>query len=113
MIDNILTRTKTRLTGEEYNEEQLAEMVQLAIDRVCLRVSETEDGLSPTLYGICSDVAVKVFRRLMYEGINNENAANISTSFYEDALKEYGDDLKAYTDNRDRQSGTAGIVRFI
>ena len=60
-------------------------------DRLCLRLGV--DTLPTLFQSICVDATVKMVRRTYYEGISSEGVANISTSFVDNILAEYDDEI--------------------
>lgn len=110
---SLLERAETRLAEElQHDPDQsrlfiLREICNLAETRICLRVRT--QTLPEILEPIAADVAVKLWRRLSYEGISSEGADKISTSFVEDILAEYEPDLKAYQDSVNQESGVKKI----
>ena len=88
---DMLERLKTRLPDTELTDEQLSEYLQTMSDRLCLRLGV--DTLPALFQSICVDAAVKMVRRTYYEGISSEGVANISTSFVDNILAEYDDEI--------------------
>ena len=112
---SLIERAETRLAEElqhdtnQHHVSILREICDLAETRICLRVRT--QTLPKILEPIATDVVVKLWRRLSYEGISSEGADKISTSFVEDILAEYETDLKAYRDSIDKETGIKK-VRF-
>ena len=52
-------------------------------------------------------------RRAYYEGITSEGAANISTTFVDDVLSEYADEIALYREQQSNSSGSGKVVHFI
>lgn len=102
-------RVKTRLP--EAGAEIIKELVQTASDRLCIRLGE--DSLPDAFKSICVDATVKLYRRLYYEGISSEGAANISTSFVADVLAEYERDIADWKRKKKDDSGAEGTLRFL
>ena len=115
MIETILDRAKTRLTGETYNNAVLEDTVQTVIDRLCLRIGVSEVVFPSILYSIAVDASIKAYRRRYYEGISQESVANISTHFIDDILAEYEDDLTAWLESDEAAdiSSNYKVVRFL
>lgn len=90
-MDELLARLKTRLPDTELTDEQLSEYLQTMSDRLCLRLGV--DTLPTLFQSICVDATVKMVRRTYYEGISSEGVANISTSFVDNILAEYDDEI--------------------
>ena len=105
----LLERVQVRLAGEPKTDqtEQLQELCDLASVRICLRVREPT--LSDLLEPIAADAVVKLWRRWNYEGISSENGDTISTSFVEDVLAEYDDEVAAYAEQQDKTNGKKQI----
>lgn len=110
---SLLERAETRLAGElQHDPDQhrafiLREICDLAETRICLRVRT--QTIPEILEPIAADIAVKLWRRLSYEGISSEGADRISTSFVEDILAEYEPELKAYLDSTEQTAGSRKI----
>lgn len=116
MIDIITTRLASRMNGEDYNETVLAELAQTVTDRLCLRLGiPNEEDFPPLLYSVIVDATVKAYRRRFYEGIKSENVASLSTSFVDDILDEYAEEIRSWLETQDAAelSTQAKIVRFI
>ncbi len=113
MTDEILNRVKVSLPDiSEPDENLLKELIQRANDRVSLYVGDDPEELSTKLYSIVVDMSVKMYRRLYFEGISSENADTLSTSFVENLLSEYIDELDAYINNQ-RGAYQKRTVRFL
>nr|DAP21290.1 MAG TPA: PORTAL PROTEIN, 15 PROTEIN, HEAD PROTEIN, VIRAL INFECTION, TAILED.2A [Caudoviricetes sp.] len=102
----ILERVKVRLGNEVVADDVLNELIATAKDRLTLRLNVEE--LPSQFVSIVVDVVVKMYRRTYYEGISSENAGNISTSFVDDVLSEYADEIEIY-----RKAHKIGMVKFI
>lgn len=102
-------RVKARLDGEDIaiSPALLAELCDLAQTRITLRVGERY--FPEILEPIAADVAVKLYRRVTYEGIASEGADKITTSFVENILDEYADDLDAYKSAKDSADGVRRV----
>jgi len=91
---NILERIKLRLKDEEISDELLNELVATSIDRLTLRL-EVEQ-VPQKFNSIIVDIAIKMYRKLYFEGISSENVEGISTNFVDDILAEYRDEIDSY-----------------
>lgn len=105
---DIISRVKKRLEGEAINEKILMELADVASDRLCIRLGE--DVLPDVFQSICADAVVKMHRRLYYEGISSEGAADISTSFIDNVLSEYEQEI---SDWKNRKANTYGSMREV
>ena len=110
MVDTeILNRVKARIPDAE---EGLARAcTETASDRLCLRLGV--DLLPRLFHSICADAAVKMYRRLYYEGISSEGAANISTTFVDDILAEYASEIPSWRERNSNSEGSGKAVRFL
>ena len=106
----MVERVRHRIPEEEVSRDVLNEYIRIVSDRLCLRLGE--DILPALFESICVDAVVKMHRRAYYEGIASEGTANISTSFVDDVLSEYADEIALY---RERQSNSSSgkVVHFI
>lgn len=87
----VLERVKNRLQDAAISDEVLEDYIHTISDRLCLRLGV---GTLPNLFeSICVDAVVKMYRRTYYEGISSEGAANISTTFVDDVLAEYAQEI--------------------
>ena len=107
----ILERVKVRLSGETVEDGQLQEMIQTVSDRLCIRLGE--DSLPALFESICVDAVVKMYRRMYYEGISSENGGNLSTSFVEDVLNEYAEEIEGWNSRKANTSGSGKVVHFL
>ena len=105
----ILNRVKTRIPDTD--EDLARACAETVSDRLCLRLGV--DLLPRLFHSICADAAVKMYRRLYYEGISSEGAANISTTFVDDILSEYATEVSAYREQRQNKEGSGKVVRFL
>ena len=113
-MDKVLERVKIRLADDQVKDAVLEDLVTTAQDRICLRVGAPE--FPEALASIAVDVAVKLYRRQYYEGISSESAAELNTSFVEDVLAEYDDELASYRRRLDEEKELAAskkVVRFL
>ena len=105
----ILERLETRL-GNDYDESVVIELSRTIEDRLVLRLRA--NTLPEVFQSVVVDATVKLFRRMYYEGISTEGAANISTSFVEDILAEYDDEISAWRAANISCDAGARVVRF-
>lgn len=106
----ILERVKTRL-DENVSDDVLNELIQTISDRLCLRLNENE---LPVLFeSICVDAVVKMYRRTYYEGISSEGTDGFSTSFIDDILSEYSEEIYDYKNSKANQNGSGRVVKFL
>ena len=96
----IKERIKVRLPGED--ESVLDEFQQTIEDRLCLRLNV--DKVPSKFESIVVDAVVKMFRRVYYEGVASEGADSISTSFVDDILSEYDDEIASYLSNGSKKA---------
>lgn len=108
---NILERVKNRLGGADASDELLTELITTVTDRLCIRLGE--DTLPDVFISVCADAVVKMYRRLYYEGISSEGVANISTSFVEDILAEYAQEIGEWKLAKSNSAGSGRTVRFL
>lgn len=95
MVD-LLSRVRIRVAGDEveYPYDFLNELITTVSDRIALRVGAAT--MPENASSLAVDATVKLLRRQFYEGISSEGAAeggSLSTSFVEDILAEYDDEL--------------------
>lgn len=110
-MDELLARLKIHLPNTQLSDTQLTEYLQTVSDRLCLRIGT--DTL-PTLFGsVCVDAAVKMIRRIYYEGISSEGVANISTSFVDDILSEYDQEISDYKNAQADSGNNKKVVSFL
>lgn len=114
MIEAVKERIAKRLDGEQYNQTIMDEINQTVTDRLCLRLGVTEGAFPSLFQSIAVDACVKVWRKRYYEGITSENIANLSTSFIDDVLAEYADEIDTWLNSRDGDvSSSRKVVRFL
>lgn len=107
----LIERVRRRIPEEEVSDDTLDEYIRIVSDRLCLRLGV---DILPTLFeSICVDAVVKMHRRAYYEGITSEGAANISTSFVDDVLSEYADEISLFRERRSNSSGSGKVVHFL
>lgn len=110
-MEELLNRLRVRLPDTQLTDPQLRELLQTISDRLCLRLGE--DTLPPLFYSICIDATVKMVRRIYYEGISSEGAANISTSFVDNVLSEYADEISDYRNTLAESGKNSKVVYFL
>lgn len=111
-MSELLKRVRIRLPETELTDEQITEMLQTVSDRLCIALGV--DSLPALFASICVDATVKMIRRIYYEGIATESAANISTSFVDNVLAEYADEIDAYRRRAEASGeGNVKVVRFL
>ncbi len=110
-MEELLTRLKTRLPNTELTDNELLEYLSTIKDRLCLRLGAEE--LPPLFGSVCVDATVKMIRRIYYEGISSEGVANISTSFVDDVLAEYADEISDWKTAQAESGNTNKVVTFI
>lgn len=110
-MEDLLTRLKVRLPNTDLTDEQLTEYLQTMSDRLCLRLGA--ETLPPLFYSVCVDASVKMVRRIYYEGISTEGVANISTSFVDDILSEYSDEISDWKNSQAASGNTGKVVSFL
>ena len=110
-MKELLVRLKTRLPNTELSDCELLEYLSTISDRLCLRLRAEE--LPPLFGSVCVDATVKMIRRIYYEGISSEGVANISTSFVDDILAEYADEISDWKATQAESGNTNKVVTFI
>lgn len=116
MIDTISTRIAARMTGETYDHTVMDELAQTMLDRLCIRLGVQESNFPKLFYSVAVDATVKAWRRRYYEGISSENVSEMSTSFVEDVLSEYDDEIASYLEGLstdDDEDTTGKLVVFL
>ena len=110
-MEELLKRLKTRLPDTELTDSQMEEYLQTMSDRLCLRLGVE---ILPALFSsICVDATVKMVRRTYYEGISSEGVANISTSFVDNILSEYADEIGDWKAAQAASGNSSKVVRFL
>ena len=110
-MDDMLDRLRIRLPDTPLPEEALREYLSTVSDRLCLRLGVE---ILPALFSsICVDATVKMVRRTYYEGISSEGVANISTSFVDNILSEYADEIGDWKAAQAASGNTNKVVRFL
>lgn len=110
-MDKMLTRLKVRLPETQLTDSQLREYLQTMSDRLCLRLGV--ETLPELFLSVCVDATVKMIRRIYYEGISSEGAANISTSFVDDILSEYASEIADWKNDQAESGNTGKVVTFL
>jgi len=110
-MDELLARLKTRLPDTQLTDSQLTEYLQTMSDRLCLRLGA--DALPPLFHSICIDATVKMVRRTYYEGISSEGVTNLSTSFVDNILSEYDDEIGDWKANQAAAGNNNKVVTFL
>ena len=91
----------------------IAECSTTITDRLKLRIGVGEDDDLPAAFeSIVVDASVKMYRRIYYEGISSEGAADITTSFVDDILAEYAEEIQAYLDGQANSGSGSREVHF-
>lgn len=108
---DIQGRIRKRIPEEEMDNGILDEYIQTVKDRLCIRLGA--DELPVVFQSICVDAVVKMWRRTYYEGITSENVANLSTTFVNDILSEYSEEIGRYLNNKANTSGSNKVVKFL
>lgn len=108
MKDRLINRITT--TNGYISDTDADDLIQTVTDRVNLRLGTKT---VPKIFeSIVVDAAVKMYRRMYYEGIQSENVGGMSNSFITDILSEYDSEFEQYRANGN--GGTGGkIVRFL
>lgn len=108
----LIERVRARIPDSIEDDDLFQEYIQTISDRLCLRLGTEE--LPKPFESICVDAVVKMYRRTYYEGISSEGVANISTSFVEDILDEYTDEIVRYRERQANGAGGSGkVVSFL
>lgn len=110
-MNELLSRLKVRLPNTDLADGQLTELLNTISDRLCLRLGA--DELPARFQSICVDATVKMVRRIYYEGISSESVANISTSFVDDVLAEYEDDISSWKSDQAATGNSSKVVSFL
>lgn len=110
-MDELLKRLMIRVPDIELAEDRLKEYLQTVSDRLCLRLGA--DVLPPLFHSVCVDATVKMVRRTYYEGISSESVANLSTSFVDDILAEYAEEISDYKNSQAAEGNSRKLVRFL
>ncbi len=109
---DVLSRMINRIQDDTVPDYLLYEYVVTVSDRLCIRLGV--DKLPVQFESICVDASVKMYRRTYYEGISSEGAANVSTSFVDDILNEYSQEIGCFRMNRANSgSGSGKVVTFL
>lgn len=108
----LIERVRKRIPDtEEVTNDVLEEYISTVSDRLCLRLGV--DFLPRPFESACVDAVVKMHRRAYYEGISSEGAANITTSFVDDILSEYAEEIERYRERQANSRGSGKVVHFL
>ena len=110
-MEELLQRLKIRLPDTQLNDDQLMEYLQTMSDRLCLRLGV--ETLPALFNSICVDATVKMIRRIYYEGISSEGVANITTSFVDNILAEYTDEIGEWKNAQADAGNSKKVVTFL
>lgn len=110
-MEELLTRLKTRLPDTQLTDAQLTEYLTTMSDRICLRLEA--DTLPPLFNSICVDATVKMVRRTYYEGITSERIVNIDTTFADNILAEYADEISDWKTSQADSGNSKKVVTFL
>lgn len=106
---DLVNRVFNRL--EDADEDVLKEYIVTIKDRLCLRLGE--EDLPEQFESICVDAVVKMYRRMYYEGIVSEGTSNLTTSFVNDILAEYSQEISDWKARKANNAGSGRMVRFL
>ena len=96
----------------EITDAMADEMIASITDRLLLRLGNV--ATLPTVFNsIAVDAVVKMYRRIYYEGISSEGAANITASFIDDILSEYDKEIEGYLNAEAAEGNGAKEVHFL
>ena len=107
-----IERVLTRLPEAADKQALIEEYIQTITDRLLLRLGGAVDKLPALLESIVVDATVKMYRRIYYEGIEQEKAGELTAKFVDDVLAEYAADIAGYLANIANNSESR-VVRFI
>lgn len=110
-MEELLSRLLTRMPETKLTDTQLTEYLTTMSDRLCLRLGA--DTLPPLFQSICVDATVKMIRRIYYEGISSEGVANITTSFVDNILAEYADEISEWKNAQADSGNSKKVVTFL
>jgi hypothetical protein len=116
MIDTIKSRVLARLHGESYDESVITELVQTVFDRLCIRLGVTTANFPAVFASVAVDATIKAWRRRYFEGLSSEGTVSLTSSFFEDILNEYNDEISdwlASASAKEAESSVRRGVRFI
>ncbi len=108
---DLIEKIRKRIPEDTVRDGLLLEYIQTVSDRLCLRLGE--DHLPSIFQSICVDAVVKMYRRTYYEGISSEGTSNLTTSFVDDILDEYSDEITSWKLRKTNISGSGRVVRFL
>ena len=103
---HITDRVILRL-GEHADPALIQDYVKIITDRLTLRLGV--ETLPKAFESIAADATVKLYRRTMFEGIRSEGTDGLTTSFVDDVLAEYADEIAAYNENKEKTDGDRTI----
>lgn len=110
--EKLLGRVRLRISNSEITDTVLNEYIGTIQDRLLLRLGE--EKLPGAFQSVCVDATVKMFRRTYYEGISSENVVNMSTTFVEDILSEYTQEISEWKVARANSGGgNKRTVKFL
>ncbi len=112
MIDRVKERIKKRMSGEKINDDIMDEINQTVTDRLCLRLGVSEEAFPRIFESIVVDACVKMWRKCYHEGITSENVANLSTSFVDDVLAEYAEEIDSWLASAGDETSHRRVVHF-
>ena len=107
----MLDRIKKRLEGEKVSDDTLKELISTVSDRLCIRLGE--NSLPDVFQSICVDAAIKLFRRTYFEGISSEGSGDMSTSFVDNILAEYEQEIEDWKEQKSNAGGSGRMVMFL
>lgn len=110
-MEELLQRLKIRLPDTQLIDEQLMEYLQTMSDRLCLRLGA--ETLPALFNSICVDATVKMVRRTYYEGITSERVVNIDTTFADNILAEYADEISDWKTSQADSGNSKKVVTFL
>lgn len=108
---DVIERVKKRIDDKELDDQVVIELAAVAGGRLCIRLGV--DVLPELFKPICADAVVKMHRRIYYEGISSEGAAGISTSFIDDVMAEYEQEIADWKERKANDSVSAMAVSFL
>lgn len=108
---SIVASVKKRLNDDNISEELVKELARVVNDRLCIRLGE--NALPELFESICVDATVKMYRRIYYEGIASEGAADISTSFVDNIMAEYEQEISDWKSQKSNATGSGREVRLL
>lgn len=106
-----IDRVKTRLKDETVDDTVLEELITTVSDRLCIRLGE--DNLPSLFNSVCVDAVVKMYRRMYYEGIISEGTDGITTTFVDNILDEYSQEINDWKEKQSNTNGSQRVVKFL